>query len=96
MFFEGDRNSVSVGVCGTNVPLVADVVVVVELAGAGLEVLVDPADDDGGVVVLRAAEVVVVDGDEPPEHDANTADTAASTRTGNARRKGGFSHIRRA
>lgn len=94
MFFEGERNSVAVGVCGANVPLVADDVVVVERAGADVEVLVDAATDDD--VVLGAVEVVVVDGDEPPEHPANRAAPAASTRTGNARRKGGSSRIRRA
>jgi hypothetical protein len=91
MFFEGERNSVVVGVCGANVPLVADTVVVVELAGADVDV--DTATDD--VVVLRAVEVVVVDGDEPPEHDANRAAAAASTITANAPPKGSL-RIRRA
>lgn len=83
MFFEGERNSVLVGVCGSSVPLVAEVVVVVEptleadvVVETGAEELVELAVDD---------DVVVSDG-EPLEHDANSAAPAASTRTGTTRR----------
>jgi hypothetical protein len=72
----GERNSEVVGVCGSSVPLVAEVVVVVDV---DVEDVVDAGADD--VVVVEP------EGDELLEHDAISAAPAASTRMGTTRRE---------
>ena len=80
MFFVGERNSEAVGVCGSSVPLVADVVVVLVCA-VECDVVVDAGVDD---VVERAVDDVVVEaeGVGPLEHDAIDAAPATRTTTG--------------
>ena len=85
MFFEGEKNSVELGVCGVNVPLVADVEDVVERAGADVGELVELAGAD--VVVRAVVEVVELVWGDPLEQDANTTAPATRATRGTARRR---------